>query len=314
MVYSIMAIMQKELIVQGRLIKRTDILQISEMISSHPSWSRYKLSRELCEVWGWRNGRGVLKDMACRSLLKKLESKGYIKLPELRRSCPKRMRDKSNTLSLLPALSKARSLDEAMPIKFEVVKSGSFSWELFSTLLARHHYLGYKGSVGEHIGYLLWDKEGSPLGCLLFGAAAWKVKARDSYIGWGDEDRKNNLYKIVNNMRFLLLAQVANLASYVLGRVCRRIQEDFHQKYGHDVVLLETFVERGRFLGTCYQAANWLYVGETQGRSRNDRRNNLTVPVKQIYLYPLEKGFRESLTSLTSNTSNKPVEELKQEC
>jgi hypothetical protein len=198
-------------------------------------------------------------------------------------------------LSLVPALSTARNLDEVLPIYFEIVKSGSFSWKLFSTLLARYHYLGYKGSVGEHIGYLLWDKAGRPLGCMLFGAAAWKVRARDRYIGWEAEDRKNNLHKIVNNMRFLLLNQVPNLASYVLGRVCRRIEADFYQKYGHRVVLLETFVERGRFLGTCYRAANWIYVGDTQGRSRNDRRNNLSVPVKQVYLYPLEKRFGESL-------------------
>jgi hypothetical protein len=285
------------MIIQGRLITQKDILQISDIIASHPDLSQWKISLKICELWDWRNGRGLLKDMACRSLLKKLENRGYIKLPPLRKRCPNRMKDQSNNLSLLPPLSQARTLDEAMPIELEVVKHGSFSWKLFSTLLARYHYLGFKGSVGEHISYLLWDKESNPLGCILFGAAAWKVKDRDKYIGWNEQERKRNLYKIVNNMRFLLLSQVPNLASYALGRVCRRIQADFEQKYGHDVVLLETFVESGRFLGTCYQAANWIYVGETQGRSRNDRSNKLKVPVKQIYLYPLEKRFRESLTS-----------------
>lgn len=297
MLYSIM---EEKLIIQGRLITQKEVVEISSVIASNPDLSQWKLSLKLCELWNWRNEKGLLKDIACRSLLKKLENKGYIKLPKLRRSCPNRMNDKSNllSLSLLPCLSTARSLDEAQPIYFELVKSDSFSWKLFSTLLARYHYLGYKGSVGEHIGYLLWDKAGNPLGCMLFGAAAWKVKARDIYIGWSDEDRKSNLHKIVNNMRFLLLNQVSipNLASYVLGVVCRRISADFYEKYGHPVVLLETFVERDRFLGTCYRAANWVYVGDTQGRSRNDRRNNLSVPVKQIYLYPLEKRFRKSLS------------------
>jgi hypothetical protein len=265
MVYSIM---EKKLIVQGRLITEREIAEISNLISTHPNLSQWKLSLKLCELWDWRNAKGVLKDIACRSLLKKLESKDFIVLPELRRRCPNRMRDKSNLMSLLPALSTVGSLVEAQPIYFELVKSGSFSWKLFSTLLARYHYLGYKGSVGEHVGYLLWDKAGNPLGCILFGAAAWKVKARDNYIGWSAEDRKSNLHKIVNNMRFLLLSQVPNLASYVLGVVCRRLSADFYEKYGHHVVLLETFVERDRFLGTCYRAANWVYVGDTQGRSR----------------------------------------------
>jgi hypothetical protein len=287
--------MQEKMVIQGRLITQKDIQQISDIIGSNPELSQWKISLKICELWGWRNGRGLFKDMACRSLLKKLENRGYIQLPPLRRRCPNRMKDQSNNLSLLPALSHAKSLDEAEPIELELVKAGSFSWKLFSTLLARHHYLGYKGSVGEHVGYLLWDKESNPLGCILFGAAAWKVKARDKYIGWDEQERKSNLYKIANNMRFLLLSQVPNLASYALGIVCRRIQSDFEQKYGHDVVLLETFVELGRFLGTCYRASNWIYVGETQGRSRNDRHNNMSVPVKQIYLYPLVKNFREEL-------------------
>lgn len=306
--------MVEKQIVQGRLITQREIEEISNLIACNPDLSQWKLSLKLCELWDWRNAKGVLKDMACRSLLKKLESKGFIHLPKLRRSCPNRMRDKSNLLSLVPVLSTAQSLAEVLPIHFEIVRSGSFSWKLFSTLLARHHYLGYKGSVGEHIGYLLWDKEGCPLGCMLFGAAAWKVKARDSYIDWDVEDRKSNLHKIVNNMRFLLLSEVPNLASYVLGRVCRRIGEDFYQKYGHRVVLLETFVERDRFLGTCYRAANWIYVGETRGRSRNDRRNTLSVPVKQIYLYPLEKRFRESLKiKAPLPVEPLPVERFKQE-
>lgn len=282
------------------MITPTDIFQISELIAMNPDWSQWKLSRQLCELWGWRNGRGLLKDMACRSMLKKLGNRGILQLPALRRKCPNRMKDQSNRLSLLPALSEAKNLEEALPLEIELVESGSFSWKLFSTLLARYHYLGYKGSVGEQIGYLLWDRERKPLGCILFGAASWRVSVRDKYIGWGDEVRKQNLYKIANNMRFLLLREVPNLASYVLGKVCRRINDDFVRKYGHEIVLLETYVELGRFLGTCYRASNWIYVGETQGRSRNDRYNNMRLALKQVYLYPLEKRFRESLQPMES--------------
>jgi len=287
--------MEEKLEIQGRVLSETDIREISELIFRFPSWSRYKLSRSLCEQWDWRNDKGQLKDMASRSLLNKLEKKGYIQLPPKQSKYPRRMKDQSNRLSLLPLLSEVSELSEGLPLELEVVKSGSYSHKLFSTLLARYHYLGYQGSVGEQIGYLVWDRKGSPLGCIQFGAAAWKVEARDSYIGWSSEEREGNLKKIANNQRFLLLKSVPNLASYVLSRVCHRIDEDFINKYGHKVVLLETFVEKERFLGTCYQASNWHYVGDTAGRSRNDRYKKLRVPIKQIYVYPLGRRFREEL-------------------
>jgi hypothetical protein len=289
--------MEEKIEIQGLQLSQSDIEEISELISRYPNYSRYKLSRQLCEEWNWRSENGQLKDMASRSLLNKLEIKGYIKLPPKREKHPnlKRMKDKSNRISLLPRLSQVEKLEEALPLEIEMLKSRSYSMELFSTLLARNHYLGYKGSVGEHIGYLVWDRNGDPLSCVLFGAAAWKVSSRDKYIGWQEEERRANLKKIVNNHRFLLLRRVPNLASYILSRICRRIGEDFINKYGHKIVLLETFVEKERFIGTCYQASNWENVGETIGRSRNDRHNKLKVPIKQIYVYPLEKRFREEL-------------------
>jgi hypothetical protein len=289
--------MTEKIEIQGLHLSQSDIEEISDIISRYPGYSRYKLSRQLCEQWDWRNEKGQLKDMASRSLLNKLEIKGYIKLPAKSNKYPylKRMKDNSNRISLLPRLSQVEKLEEALPVEIEMLKSRSYSMELFSTLLARNHYLGYKGSVGEHIGYLVWDRNGDPLSCVLFGAAAWRVSSRDKYIGWKEEERRANLKKIVNNHRFLLLSRVPNLASYILSRICRRIGEDFINKYGHKIVLLETFVEKDRFIGTCYQASNWENVGETVGRSRNDRHNKLKVPIKQIYVYPLEKRFREEL-------------------
>jgi hypothetical protein len=145
---------------------------------------------------------------------------------------------------------------------------------------------------------MAFDREQTPLACLLFGSAAWKCAPRDEFIGWDTEARRANLRYLTNNMRFLILpwVRVPHLASHILGRVTRRINLDWVRKYGHPLCLLETFVERDCFQGTCYRAANWICVGQTRGRSRNDRDHTLRVPVKDIYLYPLAKGFRDILS------------------
>jgi len=147
--------------------------------------------------------------------------------------------------------------------------------------------------------YMVFDKEGRPLACLLFGSAAWKTAPRDDFIGWDADTRRRNLRFLTNNMRFLILPwiKVPHLASHILGRVARGISSDWIKKYNHPIYMLETFVEKERFRGTCYRAANWIYVGQTKGRSRNDRYSTLKVPIKDIYLYPLTKRFREILIS-----------------
>jgi len=147
--------------------------------------------------------------------------------------------------------------------------------------------------------YMVFDKNGTPLACLLFGSAAWKCAPRDSYIGWNQRARETNINLVTNNTRFLILpwVKVPHLASHILGRVIRRISSDWVAKYGHPVYLLETFVEKERFSGICYRAANWVLVGQTTGRSRNDRYSTLKVPVKEIYLYPLTTRFREVLSN-----------------
>lgn len=289
--------MQKEVMVQGRVITKKDMAQISEMITSHPEWSRCRLSRELCHLWDWKNQKGTLKDIACRSLLRKLEKKGYIVLPPPRPGPPPRMKDQRNIGLPLPPSSQASTLSEARPLNLEIVKAGSWKAKLFAALLAQHHYLGYKGAVGEHLPYLVWDKKGDLLGALLFGAAAWRIAPRDKFIGWNEEQRRRNLSLIANNMRFLLLQKIPHLASYLLGKIARQISRDWEEKYGHPLVLLETFVEVGRFAGTCYRAANWILCGQTQGRSRNSRSKKPSLPPKAIYVYPLIKNFRELLCS-----------------
>ncbi|MFZ4618554.1 MAG: Druantia anti-phage system protein DruA, partial [Rectinemataceae bacterium] len=134
--------------------------------------------------------------------------------------------------------------------------------------------------------------------CAVFGAAAWKTEPRDSFIGWDPATRAMRLGDIANNNRYLILpwVEVPHLASHVLGLLARRIRNDWMEKYCHPVALLETFVDRGRFRGTCYRAANWQCVGQTQGRSRQDRHKTMSVPIKDIYLYPLTPEFRKELT------------------
>jgi len=145
--------------------------------------------------------------------------------------------------------------------------------------------------------YLVKDRHGRDLACVLFGSAAWKTRPRDLFIGWSHETRSRNLSRLTNNTRFLILpwVHVPHLASHVLGRISRRIRADWQNKYAHPVDLLETFVERERFLGTCYKAANWIHIGSTTGRSRQDRYHTLVAPVKDIYVYPLIPRFKEAL-------------------
>ena len=145
--------------------------------------------------------------------------------------------------------------------------------------------------------YMVFDREDRPLACLLFGSAAWKIAPRDEFIGWDVDTRKTNLNLITNNMRFLILpwVKVQHLASHILGKVARRISSDWIKRYSHPIYMLETFVEKERFRGTSYQAANWILCGQTKGRSRNDRYKTLRVPIKDIYLYPLVKRFRNAL-------------------
>ena len=163
----------------------------------------------------------------------------------------------------------------------------------------QHHYLGLRNTVGKSLKYLVRAAGGVLLGAMLFGSPAWKTKPRDAFIGWSARQRESGLWAITNNTRFLILpwVRVDNLASHVLSRICRRIDSDWQEKYGHSIHLLESFVERDRFRGTCYQAANWVRVGRTQGRTRNDRNHTIRLPVKDVYLYPLKRNFRRQLVS-----------------
>ena len=289
--------MEAEQVIQGRRLGEADIGLVRHWLATEPDWNRSRLSRELCERWNWRNGVGRLKDMACRTLLLKLERRGQIRLPARQRPSPNALRNSRTQDVPCDRTLIEGALSDLQPLRIEALGEGHPDQRLFRFLLQRHHYLGLRNSVGENLKYLVGDRHERPLACLLFGAAAWKAKARDEWIGWTTEQRKRTLPFLANNTRFLVLpwVRVPHLASHVLGRVVGRLHADWRWKYGHGIELLETFVDRERFRGTCYRAAGWLHVGATAGRSRNDRDQTLSVPVKDIYLRPLSPDFRRRL-------------------
>jgi hypothetical protein len=282
---------------QGRLVSGADIGLIRGLMDEHPDWCRSRLSVELCERWAWRNAQGRRKDMAARTLLLKLERAGHIRLPPRRGPSPNGRRNRVVPL-VLPAPEPIRgTLHDLRPLTANVVAPESEDLRLFNGLLAHYHYLGHRNTVGENLRYLVRDHQDRPVACVLFGSAAWKCADRDAFLGWGRATREHNLQGLTNNTRFLVLpwVVVSHLASHVLGLIARRIRADWQAKYGHPVYALETFVDRSRFKGTCYRAANWLRLGATRGRTRNDRAHRIRAAVKEVYLYPLTADFRQEL-------------------
>ena len=289
--------MTSVLVIQGRPLSGVDIELIRGLLDEHPEWCRSRLSVELCERWAWRNAQGRLKDMAARTLLLKLERAGHIRLPPRRGPSPNGRRNRVVPLEL-PAPAPIRgTLRDLRPLTVNVVAPGSEDLRLFNGLLAHGHYLGHRNTVGENLRYLVRDRQGRPVACALFGSAAWKCADRDIFLGWNRDTRERNLQSLTNNTRFLIPAwvQVPHLASHVLGFIARRIRSDWQAKYGHPIHALETFVDRSRFKGTCYRAANWQRLGATRGRTRNDRAHRIRATIKDVYLYPLIPDFQREL-------------------
>ncbi len=293
-------------IIQGRRIGAAELDQVRHLLRSHPDWSRRRLSEELATLWNWRNGAGQLKDMAARTLLLKLEQRGWLELPPRRTTPSNRMRQKR---LLQPGLAAAQApvtgaLKELLPLHInECSRADKASGQraLFDALLHQHHYLSHRSSVGENLQYLVRDARDRPLACVLFGAAAWQCAARDGYIGWDSCGRAQHLHFLANNTRFLILpwVGVADLAAHLLSRISQRLSADWQAKYGHPLYLLETFVQADRFSGAAYRAANWVRVGQTKGRTRQDRPDGTRhqAAIKDVYLYPLHRRFREHLQS-----------------
>lgn len=289
--------MSEPLVVQGRPIAPQGLDRIRALVAANPGWSRRRLSEVLAAEWDWRNGAGRLKDMATRTLLVKLDAQGLIALPARRRIASNRMATRPRPPRLWDQTALTCPLLEVGPLAVDEVSGDRGAREEVADALADFHYLGSRGTVGENLHYTVRTQAGRLLACLLCGSAAWTCRTRDDFIGWTREQRAQRLSWLTNNTRFLILpfVTVPHLASWVLGRVLRRLSNDWQQKYGHPIALVETFVERDRFKGTSYAAANWTRLGATTGRSRQDRYTTLHVPVKDVYVYPLQRDFREVL-------------------
>ncbi len=289
-------------LIQGRWLGAEDFAALQQLIAEHPHWSRRRLSIALCEVLNWCTASGQLKDMSARLLLNKLAERGFIKLPPRQRGGGRRILRALSEPELFSLTAGAgdlivgplRSLQplEVICVEPRTLQANAFVWHL-----EQHHYLGFEGAAGQNLRYLIRDCYGRDLACVLFAAAAWKVKARDAFIGWSAQQRQQRLSLVINNSRFLILPQVRvpHLASHILGTILRRLRSDWQRKYHLAPCLAETFVECERFSAICYRAANWLRVGQTCGRSRHDRDHTMQVPLKDIYLYPLCHDFKERL-------------------
>jgi uncharacterized protein YigA (DUF484 family) len=290
--------MPETLVIQGRQLQEQHLVAVRELITRHPEWSRRRLSQQLCIEWDWRNAAGQYKDMAARTLLLKLAARGLVSLPERRQRPTNRMRAAAVRLRLWDETPMPGSLAELGRLRVEEVSQDRAAREELQAALDQFHYLGSGGgAVGENLQYRVVRSDGRLVAVVWFGSAAWKCAARDGFIGWTGAEREANLWRITNNSRFLILPWVrcAHLGSWILGQVLRRLSRDWQSKYGHPIALVETFVEQWRFRGTIYRAANWQHVGETEGRTRQDRYSSIQVPVKDVYLYPLIPTFREVL-------------------
>lgn len=279
----------------GRLFTTEEMEWIRQLVASEPPLNRAQLSRRVCSELHWLRPDGRSKEMSCRVAMLRMQRDGLITLPRPEKGNGNgRTRPRLTTASD-PKTPLSLSASELGPLVFRPVDTPPDS-VLWNELIERYHYLGYKPLPGAQIRYLVFGR-GHLLAALGFGAAAWKVAPRDQLIGWTADQRRANLHRIVNNARFLILPWVAvrNLASRILAASAKGLPCDWKSRYGYQPCLLETFVERDRFRGTCYRAANWIHVGQTQGRGKLDRRHRHPLPVKYVYLYPIHKHFRQKL-------------------
>ena len=286
--------METKLKIRGREITESDIKMIRKMVLKYYDKGRRHISREICHKWKWYQANGETKDMAGRYIMLFLERKGIIKLPPgIHNGNNEKKKTKKIKLLEEPLTGMVKDYGN---IRIELMKSPE-EYKYWNRVIHSYHYQGYQVIVGKFLKYTAYidDKPAAYLG---WGSAAWAMSSREKWIGWSKEEKDKNLCGVVNNIRFLILpwVRVKYLASHLLGRVVKRIAADWKQKYGHPIYLLETFVERERFEGTCYKAANWKYLGETKGSAKRGSSHLFHGNIKKIFVYPLYKDFREKLT------------------
>lgn len=288
--------MELDIVYHGRQVTRKDIVFIRTLITNNPDKSRWFISRELCRQWDWRQQNGVLKDMVCRGLLLKLELVGLITLPPR-----KRITNNPFLNRKLPEVVNVDqtpivcNLEDIQPIELRSVRKSQYEG-LYNSLIQEHHYLGYTQPVGEKLKYIAFSHD-RPIACMGWTSAVWHIGCRDRFIGWPPEIRKKNLHLIAYNNRFLIVpwVKVSYLASHLLKLSARIVALDWLRFYKHPIYFLETFVDTERFNGTCYKAANWIYLGKTTGRGKNDQTYRQNRSLKAVFGYPTNKNFRRIL-------------------
>ncbi len=281
-------------LLKNRMITPGDLETIRRLIAHNPQASRRGLAIMLCQLWDWYSPAGKEKLNSAKELMLKLNAAGLIMLPP-KQKMSKGPRVKQQTLFIEPEAMQKRTLQELLPLRFELVTAKNKS-ALWNELIERYHYLGSSKLFGARLRYLVYSQT-EVVATLGFSAAAWQLEPRDRFIGWNDQQRRSNLQLVVNNSRFLILPWIKcqNLASTLLSQVSKRLADDWDNVYGYRPVLLETFVDGGQFGGTCYSASNWIYAGFTKGRGRQEKSKKRVVSEKDVFLYPLQKNFRELL-------------------
>lgn len=282
---------------RGRDLGEPDLAFVRAFVAARPEWSRRALSLALCEAWQWKQANGAPCDLVCRGFLLQLYRAGHITLPPARPcTLQQNHAHRNRPEPLIPDNRPVRSsLKELGELRIELVRRTKQE-PLFNSLLEQYHYLGYEQPVGEHLKFLV-SAHGQVLACAAFSSAVQHLGARDRFIGWDAPARRRNLNRIAYNTRLLILpwVRVPYLASHLLSRLAQRIAQDWQRVYAHPVYLLETFVDGERFGGTCYRAANWIWVGQTTGRGKNDSTKQANRSRKDVYVYPLDRRFRERL-------------------
>lgn len=289
--------MPVEFTYRGQTVNQAGIEFIQRLIAENPQLSRRRLSTKLCLAWNWVQANGQPRDMVCRSLMLELHRAGRIQLPA-RRFCPVNNAARHRAPVPEPIVEVAPlacRLAELGPLEIRQVRRTAAE-PLFGSLLQAHHYLGYTQPVGEQLKYVYYAR-GRPVACMAWSSSPRHLGARDRFIGWSAAQRRANIHLLAYNTRFLILpwVRVPHLASHLLARTARVISADWQQLYQHPLYLLETFIDPERFRGTCYRAANWILVGQTTGRGKNDQTNRVNRSLKELWVYPLGKAFPQAL-------------------
>lgn len=281
---------------RGRIATTEDVDFIRRLIDENPGMSRRALSVELCRAWNWTQANGQLRDMVCRGFLLQLDRAGYIKLPAKKTTFTNAfIHQKKPSRIEVDKTPICAPLSHIQPLQFKQVRRTPEE-KLFNSLIEHYHYLGYTQPVGEHLKYLIFFDQ-RPIACFAFSSAPRHIGCRDKFIGWSPDIRKKNLHLIAYNTRFLILdwVRIKYLASHLLSCIAKLLPKDWQRIYNHPVYFLETFVDTERFQGTCYRAANWIYLGKTTGRGKNDQTKKPNRSIKAVWGYPLCKDFRKLL-------------------